>query len=77
MSNLPAVLAETNTLDDEIIGKGTKEKKRILDAYEEHFGQDFNHSIVSKKKGKIKLDSNLDYPCIKPALDKWYHVSEL
>jgi hypothetical protein len=32
-------LAETNTLDDAIIVKGTKEKKRILDAYKEHFGQ--------------------------------------
>ncbi len=60
-----------------IIVKGIKEKKRILYAYEEHFGQDFNHSIVSKKKRKIKLDPTLDYPCMKPALDKWYHVSEL
>jgi hypothetical protein len=35
-SDLPTVSAETNTLDDAIIVKGTKEKKRILDAYEEH-----------------------------------------
>ncbi len=57
--------------------KGTKEKKRIFDAYEERVGQDLNHSIVSKKKGKIKLDPNLDFPHIKPTLDKWYWVSEL
>jgi hypothetical protein len=71
------VSAETNTLDEAIIVKGTKEKKRILDAYEERFGQDFDQSIVSKKKGKIELDPNLDFPCMKPALDKWYRVSEL
>jgi hypothetical protein len=77
MSDLPIVSAETNTLDDAIIVKETKEKIRILDAYKERFGQDFDNSIVSKKKGKIKLDPTLDYPCMKPALDKWYHVSEL
>jgi hypothetical protein len=77
ISDLPIVLAETSTLDEAIIVKGTKEKKCILDANEEHFGQDFDHSIVSKKKGKIKLDPNLDFPCMKSALDKWYQVSEL
>jgi hypothetical protein len=76
-SDLPIVSAETNTLDEAIIVKGTKETKRILDAYKEHFGQDCDHSIVSKKKGKIKLDPNLDFPCVKPALDKWYRVLEL
>ncbi len=45
---------ETRTLDEAIIVRGTKEKKGILDAYEEHFGRDFNHSIVSTKKGKIE-----------------------
>jgi hypothetical protein len=77
MSDLPIVLTETNTLDEAIIVKGTKTKKLILDVYEECFGQDFNHSIVSKKKGKIKLDPNLDFPCMKSALDKWCRVSEL
>ncbi len=54
-----------------------KREKCILDTYEEHFGQVFDHSIVSKKKGKIELDPNLDFPCIKPALEKWSQVSEL
>jgi hypothetical protein len=76
-SDLPILLAENNTLDEATYVKGTKEKKRILDAYKEHFGQDFNHSIVSKTKGKIKLDPNLDLPHMKQALDKWYRVSEL
>jgi hypothetical protein len=61
-SDLPTVLAETNTLDDAIIVKGTKEKKCILDAYEERFGQDFDHSIVSKKKDLPQADSLLFLP---------------
>ncbi len=76
-SDLPIILAENNILDDAIIVKRTKENKCILDAYEEHFGEDFDHSIVSKKKGKIKLDPTLYYPHMKPALEKWYLVSEL
>ncbi len=60
-SDLPTVLAETNTLDDAIIVKGTKEKKRILDAYKERFGH-FNHSIVSKKKIISGADSQLFLP---------------
>jgi hypothetical protein len=76
-SDLPTVLAETNTLDDAIIVKGIKEKKRILNTYKELFDQDSDHSIVSKKKSKIKLDPTLDYPHMYPALDKWYCVSEL
>ncbi len=59
---MPTVLAETNTLDDAIIVKGTKEKKRILDAHEEHFGQDFDHSIVFKKKDISRADSLLFLP---------------
>ena len=42
-SDLPTVSAETNTLDDAIIIKGITEKKRILNAYKERFGQDSNH----------------------------------
>jgi hypothetical protein len=45
---------EPNTMDKAIIVRGNKEKKSILDIHEEHFGSEFNHSIVSKKKGKIK-----------------------
>ena len=53
------VSAETSTLDEAIIVRRTKEKKHILDAYEERIDKDFDHSIVSKKKGKIKQDPNL------------------
>jgi hypothetical protein len=53
MNDQPIVSAETSTLDEAIIVRGTKEKKCILDSYEDHFGQDFDHSIAFKKKGKI------------------------
>jgi hypothetical protein len=76
-SELPTVSAETNTLDDAIIVKEIKEKKRILNTYKECFHQDFNRSIVSKKKSKIQWDQTLDYPRMKPALYEWYRVSEL
>ncbi len=76
-SDLPTVLAETNTLDDAIIVKGIKKKKHVLNAYDERHGQDLDRSIVSKKKSKIKPDPTSDYPPMKLALDKWYCVSEL
>ncbi len=40
-SDLLTVSAETNTLDDAIIIKETKEKKHILDAYKEPFWSRF------------------------------------
>jgi hypothetical protein len=70
MSDLPIVLAEANTLDDAITVKGLKENKHILNAHEKRFGQENNHSIVCKKKGKIKLDPTLDFPCMKPAVSE-------
>jgi hypothetical protein len=64
-------------LDKAIIVRGTKEKKRIVDAYEECFGSEFDHTIVSKNKIKIEQDPDFDHSCMKPALSKWYWVSEL
>jgi hypothetical protein len=68
---------EPNTMDTAIILSETKEKKCILDTYEEHFGSEFDHSIVSKKKGKTKQDPDFNCSRMKHTLDKWYRVSEL
>jgi hypothetical protein len=68
---------EPNALDKAIIVRGTTEKKPILDAFEEHFGSDFVHSIVSKKKGKIEQDPEYNCSRMKPSLSKWYRVSNL
>jgi hypothetical protein len=53
-----------------IILSETKEKKCILDTYEEHVGLEFDHSIVSKKIGKIKQDPNFNRSCMKPSFEK-------
>jgi hypothetical protein len=37
--------------DDEIIVQGTKQKRRILQEYEEKFGTNYPDSITTKKKG--------------------------
>jgi len=57
---------------------GTKEKKRILEKYQEQYRSDNPNSIVTKKKGK----NSDDIPCkkrsrMRPSLDKWYRVEEL
>ena len=38
--------------NDEIIVQGTKQKRRILQEYEEKFSTDYSDSIFTKKKGK-------------------------
>jgi hypothetical protein len=38
----PIISEETSTLDETIIVRGTKEKKCILDTYEEYFGQELS-----------------------------------
>jgi hypothetical protein len=69
--------SEPNALDEAIIIKGTKKKKHILNAYEEHFGSEFDHWIVSKKKGNIKQDPDFICSFMKPSLSKWYQVSKV
>jgi hypothetical protein len=68
---------EPDTTNKAIIVRGTKEKKCILDTYEERFGSEFDQSTFSKKKGKIKQDPDFNHSCMKPSLEKWYRVSEL
>jgi hypothetical protein len=65
---------EQNVLDKAIIVRGTKEKKCILDTYEERFGSEFDHSIVSKKIGKIEQDPDFNHSRMKPSLSKRYWV---
>jgi hypothetical protein len=53
---------------------GMKEKRHILDQYENEFGLEYPESIITKKKGKPSHDP---FPLIRsarmrPALDKYY-----
>ena len=50
--NTLAISQKSN--DDPIIVTGTREKRRILEAYEEKFGSGYPDSIVTSKKGKLE-----------------------
>jgi hypothetical protein len=58
--------------NNSIILKGTREKKRILTAYQEKFGSEYLDLIVTRKKGKISDNTSLHCACMRPSLDKWY-----
>ncbi len=49
--------------NDLIIVAGTREKRRILDAYEKQFGSGYPDSIVTSKKGKL-VSTASDLPSI-------------
>ncbi len=64
--------------DDLIIVAGTREKRRILNAYEEKFGSGYTDSIVTTKKGKhANTTSVLPNICMRPSKDKYYQVDTL
>jgi hypothetical protein len=64
--------------DDEIIVQGTKQKRQILQEYEEKFGTDYSDSIITKKKGKhSSIDPDQKIVCMKPSIKKYYRVEEL
>ncbi len=63
--------------NNSIIVQGTREKKRILTAYQEKFGSEYPELIVTRKKGKISDDTSLHCARMRPSLDKWYQVGDL
>ncbi len=64
--------------DDLIIVAGTREKRRILNAYEEKIGLGYTDSIVTTKKGKhVNTTSDLPNVCMRPSKDKYYQVNTL
>jgi hypothetical protein len=64
--------------DDLIIVAGTREKRRILNAYKEKFGLGHTDSIVMTKKGKhLNTTSDLPNICTRPSKDKYYQVYTL
>ena len=57
-STTPAPIpGESN--DDATITAGTREKRRILEAYEAKFGTGYPDSIITRKKGKLDDTSTL------------------
>jgi hypothetical protein len=64
--------------NDEIIVQGTKQKRLILQEYEEKFGTDYPDSIITKKKGKhSSIDPDRKIVRMRPSIQKYYRVEEL
>jgi hypothetical protein len=68
---------DMSSINNSIIAKGTREKKRILTAYQKKFGSEYPELIVTRKEGKISDDTSLHCACMRPSLDKWYRVGDL
>jgi hypothetical protein len=78
VTTTPAISREAN--DDATIVSGTREKRRILEAYETKFGTGYPDSIVTRKKGKlIATSSSLSHLTrrMRPSKDKFYWVDIL
>jgi hypothetical protein len=64
--------------DDLTIVSGTREKRRILEVYEEQFGSGYPDSIVTSKKGKlISTTLVLQSTRMRPSKDKFNQVDVL
>ncbi len=74
----PAKPTHRASEDDLIIVAGTREKRRILNAYKEKFRLGYTDSIVTTNKDKhVNTTSNLPNICMKPSKDKYYQVNTL
>ena len=80
VTTIPAIPLEAH--DDATIVSGTREKRRILEAYETKFGTGYPDSIITRKKGKL-IDTTLLSPPhsrtrrMRPSKDKFYRVDIL
>jgi hypothetical protein len=79
ITTIPTIPQEEH--DDATIVSGTREKRRILEAYETKFGTGYPDSIVTRKKGKLD-DTMLLSPHsrtrrMRPSKDKFYRVDIL
>ncbi len=74
---IPAISREAN--DDAMIVTGTREKRRILEAYETKFGKGYPDSIITRKKGKLVDSTLLSHSTrrMRPSKDKFYRVNIL
>ncbi len=67
----PAIPRETD--DNLTIVSGTREKWRILEAYENKFGLGYPDSIVTSKKGKLVSTTLVSHSTrMRPSKDKFY-----
>jgi hypothetical protein len=72
----PVIPWEAN--DDLTIVSGTREKRRILEVYDEKFGSGYPNSIVTSKKGKLVSTTLVSQSTrMRPSKDKFYRVNVL
>jgi hypothetical protein len=72
----PAIPREAD--DNLTIVSGTREKRRILEAYEKKFGSGYPDSIVTSKKGKLVSTMLVSHStCMRPSKNKFYQVNVL
>ncbi len=80
VTTIPSIPLEAQ--DDATIVSGTREKRRILEAYETKFGTGYPDSKITRKKGKL-IDTTLLSPPhsrtrrTRPSKDKFYRVDNL
>jgi hypothetical protein len=74
-----ATPAISRKIDDDLtIISGTREKRRILEAYEKKFGSGYPDSIVTSKKGKLVSTTLVSHSTrMRPSKDKFYQVNVL
>jgi len=78
VTTIPAIPQEAH--GDVTIVSGTREKRRILEAYETKFGKEYPDSIITRKKGKLidtTLLSQQSRTRMRPSKDKFYRVDIL
>ena len=77
VTTTPAIPREAH--GDAMIVSGTREKRRILEAYETKFGTGYPDSIVTIKKGKLVDSTLLSHSTrrMRPSKDKFYRVDIL
>jgi len=78
VTTIPANPQEAH--DDTTIISGTREKRRILEAYETKFGTGYPDSIITRKKGKLIDTTLLSHSRIRrtrSSKDKFYRVDIL
>jgi hypothetical protein len=82
VATIPGVIPLEVRDHDVAIVSGTREKRRILEAYKEKFGTGYPDSIITRKKGKL-IDTVLLSPPhsrtrrMRPSTDKIYRVDIL
>jgi hypothetical protein len=73
----PDFVNQAIIFNDPIIVQGMRNKKHILEDYQDEFGTNSNDLIVTRKKVRSLMISLFDCSQMRPSLNKWYRVGDL